>query len=180
MPRVLFIIILVMFSGCLKEQFVSPTQQTDAIAEAEYAVLSTIVTSALGVPLDSIVVVQDSTNPGTHSADPDDLTALLVHLSKEIPVLESTTTEDYKAKNTSRTYIRTPSKIHAGCVRAGSTTKHFPAMDVSRVGFNADGQQAVAYVGFSVGPLAGAGFCYVLVRQGARWTIIGSSMVWIS
>jgi hypothetical protein len=180
MPRALFIIILLMFSGCLKEQFVSPTQQTDAIAEAEYAVLSTIVTSALGVPLDSIVVVQDSTNPGTHSADPDDLTALLVHLSQEIPVLESTTIGDYREKNTTRTYVQTPSKIHPGCVRASSTTKHFPAMDVSRVGFNADGQQALAYVGFTIGPLAGAGVCYVLARHNGSWAIIGSSMIWIS
>jgi hypothetical protein len=180
MPRVLFMVILLMCSGCSKEASVSPTQQSDVITDAEYAVLSTIVTSAIAPPSDSIIVLQDSTSPGIFVSDDSALTAMLLRVSQEIPALEVTTIADFRAKNLTRTYISSPRKIHPACVQTSATTKRFPAMDVSRVGFDADGQQALAYVGFSVGPLAGAGFCYVLVRQGDRWTIIGSSMVWIS
>lgn len=51
---------------------------------------------------------------------------------------------------------------------------------LSRVGFNDTLDQAVVYAGNMAGPLMGAGFYYLLEKQGGEWRIIEQVMAWIS
>ena len=50
----------------------------------------------------------------------------------------------------------------------------------SRVGFNNTLDQALIYVGNIAGPLAGAGYYYLMQKKNGEWTIKDQMMVWIS
>jgi hypothetical protein len=50
----------------------------------------------------------------------------------------------------------------------------------SRVGFNNTLDQALIYVGRMAGPLAGAGYYYLMEKKNGEWTIKEQIMVWIS
>jgi hypothetical protein len=50
----------------------------------------------------------------------------------------------------------------------------------SRVGFNADGDEALALVGYRCGDLCGAGGLYLLVKEDGNWKVQEELMVWQS
>ena len=52
--------------------------------------------------------------------------------------------------------------------------------EVSKVGFNTEGNEALIYVGRQVYDLAGAGFHVLLVRKDGTWIIHSKEMTWIS
>lgn len=167
--------------GCLNDLGVTPTQSSSEMPDAEYAVLAAIIDSVIARPSDSLFVLGDSTRSGIFEYDHEGaLTRVLSHMSQHVPALTAETMQDFTTKNLTSTYILEPQKIHPKCVRSGSTTRTFPMLEVSRVGFSADGQQALAYVGHSDMPLSGGGIYYVLSRPGGKWTILGSLMIWIS
>lgn len=53
-------------------------------------------------------------------------------------------------------------------------------MDISRVGFNADGSKALVYVGNVAYDLVGEGFHVLLVRNGDTWVVHSKEMTWQS
>ena len=53
-------------------------------------------------------------------------------------------------------------------------------VEVSKVGFNNEGNEALIYVGRLVYDLAGAGFHVLLVKKGDTWVIHSKEMTWIS
>lgn len=53
-------------------------------------------------------------------------------------------------------------------------------IELSRVGFNKDQTEALVYVAFTEGPLAGSGDYCLLRRKRDKWIIVSSSLVWIS
>jgi len=50
----------------------------------------------------------------------------------------------------------------------------------SRVGFNADGDQALADIGYRCGDLCGAGGLYLLVKEDGNWKVQETLMAWQS
>jgi hypothetical protein len=50
----------------------------------------------------------------------------------------------------------------------------------SRVGFNADGDEAIASMGYRCGDLCGAGGLYILVKEDGSWKVQETLMVWQS
>ena len=178
---VLFLLLIILLPGCPQYLGVAPSQPAGEMTDAGYAVLSSLVDSVIVHPSDSMLVLRDSTTSGLFQHDLDsELTRVLLRVSQEIPSLKTETMQDFKSKNLTHTYIQDPLKIHPRCVRSSSTTRSFPMLEVSRVGFSSDGQQSLAYVGHSGAPLSGYGAYYVLSRQGGRWMMIGSYMIWIS
>jgi hypothetical protein len=108
------------------------------------------------------------------------LTDILQRIGQHITALKTETILDFKAKNLTRFCVVNPTSIDPRCVRSSATTAAYPMLSVSRVGFSADGQQALAYVGCVYAPLVGSGAYYVLSRQDRKWNIIAGEMIWIS
>ena len=50
----------------------------------------------------------------------------------------------------------------------------------SRVGFNADGDEALADMGYRCGDLCGAGGLYLLVKEDGNWKVQETLMAWQS
>jgi hypothetical protein len=173
--------LLLAFSGCSNSEALAPLQPPDEIPSREYAVLAAVVDSLLVHLSDTTLIVRDSTTSGIFSYDLDTALAnTLLLVQQSSTALKEETMRDFKTKNLIHTYIQDPSRIHPRCVRASTAGLSYPIFDVGRVGFSGDGQQALAYVGFSSAPLAGSGHYYVLSQHYGRWIIIGQYMIWIS
>lgn len=52
--------------------------------------------------------------------------------------------------------------------------------ELSRPGYNADGDQALVYLSYSVGSLAANGTLYLLSYENGVWQVVGEAMLWIS
>ncbi len=52
--------------------------------------------------------------------------------------------------------------------------------EFSRVGFNPGLDQALVYMGHMSGPLAGAGYYYLMEKTNGQWEIKDQTMIWIS
>ena len=52
--------------------------------------------------------------------------------------------------------------------------------ELSRVGFSADGRQALVCLGGQAGELVGMGSYHLLERIDGRWSVVGSATAWIS
>jgi hypothetical protein len=50
----------------------------------------------------------------------------------------------------------------------------------SRVGFSADGDEAVALIGYRCGDLCGSGGLYILVKEDGNWKVQEGLMMWQS
>ena len=178
---ILILVVLILF-GCSEEN-TTPTepQSTDKISDAEYTVLRTIIDSLYYFTTDSQLVLRDSTTSGLYSYNLDSaLTSTLQYVHDHINTLKAETMQDFKFKNLMRTYIQSPLKVHPACVLSSQAHKGGPSIEISRVGFSADGKQAVAYVGRMDEPLAGTGCYHVLSQEKGKWIIIGIVMIWIS
>jgi hypothetical protein len=175
----LSIVILSCEKATEPSSIISP--QSNVFTDAEYFVLSSLLDSLQISSSVDTIVLNDSTDTGIFPINSDStLTDLLVYIQEHIPTLASETIIDYKSKNLKRSFIDSPQKINVKCVLKSETMKVYPFISVSRVGFSSNGQQALAYIGSSYAPLAGAGIYYVLLRVQEKWNIVGSVMTWIS
>ncbi len=173
------IIILITFGGC--GESTEPTQSSDEITNTEYLVLATIVNSLYHYSSDSVLVLIDSTCTGTYGYNLDSsLTNILLYVNQHISTLKFETMQDFKSKNLTYVYIQNPLRIHPTCVLSSKAQKHYPIIEVSRVGFSTNGLEALAYVGRMDEPLAGAGCYHVLSKEHGKWIITGIVMIWIS
>jgi len=169
--------------GCLDGELLTPGQPVDPIPDAEYAVLSAIFTLEFQ-PGDTVRLLTDSTNTGLY-ADPHDPTAtldremtkVLGSVSYAVPSLKQETMQDFKMKNLAPTFIMSPSKIHPNCLPAGLQGTMQNVLQVSRVGFDRTGRQAVAFAGLyrRIGRVDGV--YYVLAYQNDKWVVVGSRMI---
>jgi hypothetical protein len=177
-----WVLLALMMSACSRTESLSPdTSDVVDLSDREYSVLAAILDSVYRRPPDSIVVLRDSTDSGVHGRNLDSvLTVVLQYATQYLLGLTQETRLDFKAKNLTRTFVGRPSRIHPGCVRSSSTARLYPSMSVGRVGFDVNGTQALAYVGYLEAPLGGAGDLYLLAREGQSWRIVGSMMLWIS
>jgi hypothetical protein len=177
------LLIILVLCGCSKKETTGPTQPQPPgeITNGEYAVLAAIIDTVYFYATDSTLVVQDTTSPGVYTYNIDStLTELLQYVGQHVTALKAETMENFKAKNLTHTYIQNPSSICLTCVLSSMANTAYPVIEVSRVGFSSDGQQALTYVGFTEAPLVGAGNYYVLSQEHGKWVIIGSVGIWIS
>jgi hypothetical protein len=172
--------------GCLDGELVTPGEPVDPIPDAEYAVLSTIFALEFQ-SRDTVRLLTDSTSTGLY-VDPHDPTAtldqamtrVLLGVSYDVPSLKQETMQDFKGKNLTPTFIMNPSKIHPNCLRGGPAGAMPNALQVSRVGFDRTGRQAVAFAGLHRRYGRVDGVYYVLAYQNDKWVVVGSSLIFQS
>lgn len=178
--RLPVLLLLITTLACSREESIVSSEPTDEISKSEYEVLAAVVDSMILGRSDKLLVVEDSTSWGSFMEGDSALTAMMERIGEHLLSLRPETVLDFKSKNATRTYVENPKSIDERCVHSGTSAAVFPRMDVSRVGFSSDGQQALVYVGCVSAPLAGAGAYYLLSRQHGAWVITASTMVWIS
>lgn len=131
-----------------------------------------------------------------------DTAETLGYLTAKLPGLEADTLDSLQARNdrayavplsTARAWpfpcvLLTAAEMHSFFEPSAGGWDAFYArypesqgiMELSRVGFNAEMTQALVYVGNQSHWLAGAGFYYLLAKEGGTWKVVGQVMVWIS
>ena len=191
MQRGLLILVLLLCS-CgpgLSKATVTPSPN---IETEEYAVYSALVRqNPIGYNLGSSFVVRENT-----VADLDMFERTLENVRK----LPSSLVDSYRSRNTAsytlsrdldieQDYAMMPQKVFDEILRTkGAQWTDFQAkypgasgfVVFSRVGFNADGDEAMASIGYRCGDLCGAGGLYILVKEDGNWKVQETLMVWQS
>ncbi len=163
--------LVLVLRGCLDGELLTPREPVDPIPDAEYAVLSTIF-ALYFQPSDTIRLLTDSTSTGW------EMTKVLATVSYAVPWLKQETMQDFKGKNLAPTFIMNPSKIHSNCLPASPAGRMQNGLQVSRVGFDRAGAQALAYAGVyrSNGWIDGVYF--VLAYRSDKWVVVGSRIIY--
>jgi hypothetical protein len=162
------------------------------IEAEEYAVYSALIRqNPIGYDLGSSFVVRENT-----MADLDMFERTLENVHK----LPSSLVDSYRSRNVAmytldpnldieQGYVLMPQEVFDEILgRRGSRWTDFEArypgasgfILFSRVGFNADGDQALADMGYRCGDLCGAGGLYLLVKEDGNWKVQETLMVWQS
>jgi hypothetical protein len=186
---VLSILLLCSCSPGLSKATVTPPPGIEA---EEYAVYSALVRqNPIGYDLGSSFVVRENTR-----ADLDMFERTLENVHK----LPSSLVDSYRSRNAAsytlgpnldieQDYVLMPQEdFDQLFLRKGARWTDFEAkypgasgfILFSRVGFNADGDEALADMGFRCGDLCGAGGLYVLVREDGSWKVQETLMTWQS
>ena len=191
MQRGLMILVLLLCS-CgpgLSKATVTPPPTIEA---EEYAVYSALVRqNPIGYNLGSSFVVREQT-----VADLDMFERTLENVHR----LPSSLVDSYRSRNaTSYTldrnldveqdYVMMPQEVFDEILlKRGSRWTDFEAkypgasgfVTFSRVGFNADGDEALVDMGYRCGDLCGAGGLYLLVKEEGSWKVQEELMAWQS
>ena len=191
MQRGLLILVLLLCS-CgpgLSKVTVTPPPNIEA---EEYAVYSALVRqNPIGYNLGSSFVVRENT-----MADLDMFERTLENVHK----LPSSLVDSYRSRNAAsytlgpnldieQDYVMMPQEVFDEILlKKGSRWTDFEAkypgasgfVIFSRVGFNADGDEALATMGYRCGDLCGAGGLYILVKEYGSWKVQETLMVWES
>jgi len=162
------------------------------IEPEEYAVYSALIRqNPIGYNLGSFLVVRENTR-----ADLDMFERTLENVHK----LPSSLVESYRSRNAApytlspnlgieQDYVLMPQEIfdqilgRKGARWTGFETKYPGASGFilfSRVGFNADGDQALVDMGYRCGDLCSAGGLYLLVKEDGDWKVQEALMAWQS
>jgi hypothetical protein len=173
----------------LPQATVTPSPNIEA---EEYAVYSALIRqNPIGYDLGSFFVVRENTR-----ADLDMFERTVENVRK----LPSSLVDSYRSRNTAsytlhpnldieQEYVLMPQEVFDEILgRRGSRWTDFEAkypgasgfILFSRVGFNADGDQALADMGYRCGDLCGAGGLYLLVKEDGNWKVQETLMVWQS
>jgi hypothetical protein len=174
--------------GSLKPTVTPPP----GIEAEEYAVYSALVRqNPIGYNLGSSFVVRENT-----MADLDMFERTLENVHK----LPSSLVDSYRSRNAAsytlgpnldieQDYVLMPQEEFDQILgRKGARWTDFEArypgasgfILFSRVGFNADGDEALADMGYRCGDLCGAGGLYLLVKEEGTWKVQETLMVWQS
>jgi hypothetical protein len=191
MPRGLLILVLLLCScgPTVSKATVTPSPNIEA---EEYAVYSALIRqNPIGYNLGSFLVVRENT-----TADLDMFERTLENVHK----LPSSLVDSYRSRNAA-SYTLSPNldieqdyiMMSQGVfdeilLKKGSRWTDFEAkypgasgfVLFSRVGFNADGDEAIASMGYRCGDLCGAGGLYILVKEDGNWKVRETLMVWES
>jgi hypothetical protein len=173
----------------IPEPTVTPPRE---IETEEYAVYSALVRqNPIGYDLGTSFVVKEQT-----VSDLD----MFEWTLERVDTLPSRLVDSYRSRNAA-TYTLAPNlDVEQGYVmmpqdefeqiflRKGSVWTRFQAkypeagglITFSRVGFDAQGDQALALMGFRCGDLCGAGGLYLLVKEEGSWKVQETLMIWES
>jgi len=189
--RRLMLLILLLCS-CSPASSRSTVTPPPGIEPEEYAVYSALIRqNPIGYDLGSSLVVRENTR-----ADLDMFERTLENVHR----LPSSLVDSYRSRNAGsytlspnldieQDYALMPQAVFDQILgRKGARWTDFEAkypgasgfILFSRVGFNADGDQALADIGYRCGDLCGAGGLYLLVKEGDTWKVQETLMAWQS
>jgi len=189
--RRLMLLILLLCS-CSPASSRSTVPPPPGIEPEEYAVYSALIRqNPIGYDLGSSLVVREQT-----VADLDMFERTLENVHR----LPSSLVDSYRSRNAGsytlspnldieQDYALMPQAVFDQILgRKGARWTDFEAkypgasgfILFSRVGFNADGDQALADIGYRCGDLCGAGGLYLLVKEGDTWKVQETLMAWQS
>jgi hypothetical protein len=185
-------ILVLLLCSCgpgLSKATVAPSPNIEA---EEYAVYSALVRlNPIGYNLGSSFVVREQT-----VADLDMFERTLDNVHR----LPSSLVDSYRSRNAAsytlgpnlnieQDYVMMPQEVFDEVLlKKGSRWTDFEAkypgasgfVVFSRVGFNADGDEALVDMGYRCGDLCGAGGLYILVKEDGNWKLQEELMVWQS
>jgi hypothetical protein len=186
---VLLVLLLCSCSPGSPRPTVTPSPNIEA---EEYAVYSALVQqNPIGYNLGSSIVIREQTVSG---ADMLELTLENVH------ALPARLVDSYRSRNAAsytlgpnldveQDYALMPEEEFDEIFRKGGPVwtrfqARYPEasgmVTFSRVGFNADGDEALTLVGYRCGDLCGAGGLYLLVKEDGSWKVQEELMAWQS
>jgi hypothetical protein len=187
-----FMLLVLLLCSCgpgLPKATVTPSPNIEA---EEYAVYSALIRqNPIGYNLGSYFAIREDTR-----ADLDMFERTLENVHK----LPSSLVDSYRSRNAAsytldpnldieQDYVLMSQEVFDDILgRRGSRWTDFEAkypgasgfILFSRVGFNADGDQALADMGYRCGDLCGAGGLYLLVKESGNWKVQETLMVWQS
>ena len=187
-----FVLLVLLLCSCgtgVPKATVTPSPNIQA---EEYAVYSALIRqNPIGYNLGSYFAVREDTR-----ADLDMFERTLENVHK----LPSSLVDSYRSRNAAsyaldpnldieQDYVLMPREVFDEILgRRGSRWTDFEAkypgasgfILFSRVGFNADGDEALADMGYRCGDLCGAGGLYLLVKEDGNWKVQETLMAWQS
>ena len=187
-----FMLLVLLLCSCGRGSPKATVTPSPNIEAEEYAVYSALIRqNPIGYDLGSSFVVRKNTR-----ADLDMFERTLENVHK----LPSSLVDSYRSRNAvsytldpnldiEQDYVLMPQEVFDEILgRRGSRWTDFEAkypgasgfILFSRVGFNADGDQALADMGYRCGELCGAGGLYLLVKEDGNWKVQETLMVWQS
>ncbi len=185
----MLIMVIILVIGCMQEE--TPINDTEAEAYAVYSAL-------IGERFDEfVIVIKDHT--AYDRAAREDLSGRLQWVKETMPAAQQETLNDFLANNEQSYPLKDFFDIR-GTVILISEEKlrkifqgefdwlefyvYYPfsqgIMTLSRVGFNAEMDQALVYTGNQSGSLSGAGYYVLLTKEEGNWTIQDDTIVWVS
>lgn len=169
----------------------APAPSQADIEKEEQAVYAAFMDGTNGPAL-----ILQETAMGLSDADPQQV---IDNMKDGFPGISTDTIDSYIERNTQPSQLPPDMQIGVDYVLLSKTelaeissqgnwrdvlAEKYPGSDgytiFSRVGFNPSLGQAVVYVGRVAGPLMGAGYYYLLIKEDGQWTIKEEIMVWIS
>jgi hypothetical protein len=187
-----FLLLALLLCSCgpgLPKATVTPSLNLEA---EEYAVYSALIRqNPIGYDLGSFFIVRENTR-----ADLDMFERTLENVHR----LPSSLVDSYRSRNAAsytlganldieQNYVLMPQEVFDEILgRRGSRWTDFEAkypgasgfILFSRVGFNADGDEALADMGYRCGDLCGAGGLYLLVKEDGTWKVQETLTAWQS
>jgi hypothetical protein len=158
----------------------------------EYAVYSAMIQqNPVGFNLGSSILIREQTVSGLDALD---------RTLENVHPLAARLVESYRSRNAASytlepnldvelDYALMPEEEFQKLIRRGGSTwaqfheEHPEASGIvsfSRVGFGANGDEALVEMGYRCGDLCGAGGLYLLVKEEGSWKIEEALMVWMS
>ncbi len=194
MRRVLLLLVLLICS-CGPTSPMPTETPPPGIEPKEYAVYSALIRqNPIGYDLGSFIVIREQT---TFDAE------MFERTLKEDPDLPARLADSYRSRNAAsytlgpeldvdRDYALMPQdefdQIFRQASRGAAMWSDFEAMypgasgvvNFSRVGFNANGDRALALMGYRCGDLCGTGGLYLLVKEDGNWKVQTALYAWDS
>jgi hypothetical protein len=163
----------------------------------EYEVYSALMDRSNDGRSAKLVVINEQTSVHAFNG----LDELLKEARQNVPEIEDQTLDDFQAKNRQPHRLKNLFRLHAEKISLASQQEiesyfgegggwwrdfyaRYPQADgfwtLSRIGFNADRTQALAYFGHSCGDLCGNGGLLFLGKEHGTWKVKGGAGFWIS
>jgi hypothetical protein len=184
--------VILLLCSCSPSSLGPTVTPSPNIEAEEYTVYSALVRrNPIGYNLGASFVVREQTVAGL------DMLELALENAHRLP---SQLVDSYRSRNAAsytldpnldieQDYVLMPQEVFDQILgRKGARWTDFEArypgasgfILISRVGFNADGDQALANMGYRCGDLCGAGGLYLLVKEDGNWKVQETLMVWQS
>jgi hypothetical protein len=190
---VLLLVSIVLITSCVGSNATLASVMTE-----EYAIYDAVIESFYLTESIELIVLRDHTVTGAYPRGSLDIN--LENVQRKLgPAIQSETLNDYKGKNGQTQklgkrfsldvqYILLSETEFNEIFDTGEGWSQFYAtypnsqgiMTLSRVGFNAEMDQALVYVGNESDFLGGTGYYVLLARKGDAWVIQTKVVVWIS
>jgi hypothetical protein len=192
-----FISLLLAFTLFIAGCAGSKTPPTSAVAD-EYAVYEAVIESLYLTEDTELIVIRDRT--ATDVSPNESLDSEVEYIREELgTAIELETLDDYRAKNRGSHRLDAVLSLDVPCVLLSEAElveifeqgggwnqfyKIYPnsqgMMTLSRVGFDAQIDQALVYIGNQADYKAGRGYFVLLTKKGGVWTIDDIVIAWIS